>query len=382
VSAADFMQFLLDWQHVGERMEGPDAVAAVVSQLEGFEAAAGSWETELIPARVSGYEPHWLDDLCRAGRVVWTRLEAPKVDASRTQGPSPVRSTPITLLTRKNLAVWTALAKTTDPQSVRISSRAQAVADYLAQHGASFFDDIAEGLDQPRTFIEDALRELTAAGLINSDGFSGLRALLLPADRRKPIGGGRRRRTAVFGVEDAGRWALIRRKPAGSSTITLEREAAEQIARTLLKRYGVIFWRMLAREADWLPPWRELLMACRRLETRGEIRGGRFVAGFSGEQFALPEAVGVLRGVRSADRSGRLVTVSGADPLNLAGIVQPGSRVPAIYSNRVMYRDGVAVAALIAGDVQYFEKVDQETAWAMRNMLLRTQAPEELASLM
>src|SRR5579859_338325 len=382
VSAADFMQFLLDWQHVGERMEGPDAVAAVVSQLEGFEAAAGSWETELIPARVSGYEPHWLDDLCRAGRVVWTRLEAPKVDASRTQGPSPVRSTPITLLTRKNLSVWTALAKTADPQSVRISTRAQAVADYLTQAGASFFDDIAEGLDQPRTFIEDALRELTAAGLINSDGFSGLRALLLPADRRKPIGGGRRRRTAVFGVEDAGRWALIRRKPTGSSTITLEREAAEQIARTLLKRYGVIFWRMLAREADWLPPWRELLMACRRLETRGEIRGGRFVAGFSGEQFALPEAVGVLRGVRSADKSGRLVAVSGADPLNLAGIVLPGPRVPAIYSNRVMYRDGVAVAALIVGDVQYFEKLAPEQAWAMRNLLLRTHAPEELASLM
>jgi ATP-dependent Lhr-like helicase len=382
VSAADYMRFLLDWQHVGERMEGPDAVAAVVSQLEGFEAAAGSWETELIPARMSGYEPHWLDDLCRAGRVVWTRLEAPKMDPSRTQGPSPVRSTPITLLTRKNLAVWTALAKTADPQSVRVSTRAQAVADYLAQHGASFFDDIVEGLDQPRTFIEDALRELTAGGLINSDGFSGLRALLLPADRRKPVGGGRRRRTAVFGVEDAGRWALIRRKPASGGSVTLEREAAEQIARALLKRYGVIFWRMLAREADWLPPWRELLMACRRLETRGEIRGGRFVAGFSGEQFALPEAVGVLRGLRNADKSGRLLTVSGADPLNLAGIVLPGPRVPAIYSNRVMYRDGVAVAALIAGEVQYFEKVDQQTAWAMRNALLRTSAPDELASLM
>jgi ATP-dependent Lhr-like helicase len=210
-----------------------------------------------------------------------------------------------------------------------------------------------------------------------------LRALLLPADRRKPIGGGRRRRTAVFGVEDAGRWALIRRRPAnGGGNVTLAREAAEQVARTLLKRYGVIFWRMLAREADWLPPWRELLMACRRLETRGDIRGGRFVAGFSGEQFALPEAIGVLRSVRNSEKSGQLVTVSGADPLNLAGIVLPGLRVPAIYSNRVMYRDGVAVAALIAGDVQYFEKVDQETAWAMRNALLRTPAPQELASLM
>ena len=176
---------------------------------------------------------------------------------------------------------------------------------------------------------------------------------------------------------------MIRRKPARSEGATaLARETAEQIARTLLKRYGVIFWRMLAREADWLPPWREVLMACRRLETRGEIRGGRFVAGFSGEQFALPEAVGVLRGVRNADKAGRLVTVSGADPLNLAGIVLPGPRVPAIYSNRVMYRDGVAVAALIAGEVQYFEKLDPEQAWEMRNLLLRTPAPAELAALM
>ncbi|MEQ1881941.1 MAG: hypothetical protein ABL878_13335 [Burkholderiales bacterium] len=264
--------------------------------------------------------------------------------------------------------------------STYLSSRAQAVADFLAQHGASFFDDIAEGMDQPRSFVEDALRELTAAGLINSDGFSGLRALLLPTDRRKPMSGARRRRSAVFGVEDAGRWVLIRRKPAG--TVTLDRENAEAIARALLKRYGVIFWKMLAREADWLPPWRELLMACRRLEMRDEIRGGRFVAGFSGEQFALPEAVGVLRGVRGAEKSGRASVVSGCDPLNLAGIVTPGARVPAIYSNRVMYRDGVPVAALIAGEVQYFEKLDPGKAWELKNILLRTPAPAELASLM
>jgi ATP-dependent helicase Lhr and Lhr-like helicase len=385
VSAADYMRFLLDWQRVApdERLEGPDAVAAVVSQLEGFEAAAASWETELLPARVTGYEPEWLDDLCRAGRVVWTRLDAPKLDAQRSHGPSPVRSTPITLLTRKNLAVWTALAKSAGAQPLRLSTRAQSVADYLREHGASFFDDIAEGLDLPRTFIEDALRELTAAGLVNSDGFSGLRALLLPADRRKPVSGGRRRRTAVFGVEDAGRWSLIRRKPPSAEPQpAVAREAAEQIARTLLKRYGVVFWRMLAREADWLPAWRDLLMAFRRLETRGEIRGGRFVAGFSGEQFALPEAVGVLRNVRSEEKTGRLVAVSAADPLNLAGIVLPGQRVPALYANRILYRDGVAVAALISGEVHYLEKLEAEKAWELRNVLLRTPAPAGLAKLM
>ena len=386
VSAADFLRFLFDWQRVtaDARMEGPDAVAAVVSQLEGFEAAAAAWETELLPARVAGYEPAWLDDLCLAGRVVWTRLHAPKVNAERAQGPSPVRSTPITLVTRKNLPLWNALAKSVAPAELRLSSRAQAVADFLGAQGASFFDDIAQGVSLPRTFAEDALRELVAVGLVNSDGYSGLRALLLPADRRKPVAGTRRRRTALFGVEDAGRWALIRRVVAISQAqeSRLPRETAEQIARVLLRRYGVVFWRLLAREADWLPPWRELLMALRRLEARGEIRGGRFVAGFSGEQFALPEAVGVLRSARNEERNGKLVAVSGADPLNLAGIVLPGVKVPALYSNRVLYRDGVAIAALIAGEVRHFEKLDPEKAWEMRNILLRTPAPADLAALM
>ena len=382
VSAADFMRFLLDWQRVTERMEGPDAVAAVVAQLEGFEAAAASWETELLPSRVAGYEPEWLDDLCRSGRVAWTRLEAPQFDLQRGRGPSPVRSTPIALMTRKNLPTWMTLAKGST-ETVHLSTRAQLVADHLAQHGASFFDDIAGGLDLPRTFVEDALRELTAAGLVNSDGFSGLRALLLPPDRRKPVAGARRRRTAGFGVEDAGRWALIRRKPPSAAMPSaLARETAEQIARTLLRRYGVVFWRLIAREADWLPPWRELLMAYRRLETRGDVRGGRFVAGFSGEQFALPEAVGVLRGVRNQEKTGRPVAVSGADPLNLAGILLPGSRVPAVYSNRILYRDGVAIAALVAGEVQYFENLEPAKAWELRNVLLRVPAPASLAALM
>jgi ATP-dependent Lhr-like helicase len=381
VPAADFMRFLLDWQRVTDRMEGPDAVAAVVSQLEGFEAAAAAWETEILPARVAGYEPEWLDDLCRAGRVVWTRLDAPAFEPDRARGPSPVRSTPVTLIGRRSLPVWMALAKVAG-EVPRLSTRAQSVADFLTQHGASFFDDIADGLDQPRTFIEDALRELTAAGVVNSDGFSGLRALLIPAERRKPVGGGRRRRTAAFGVEDAGRWSLIRRKAPAPQAVAEERETLEQIARALLKRYGVVFWRLLAREAEWLPPWRDLLMAYRRLETRGEIRGGRFVAGFSGEQFALPEAVTALRNARNAEKKGKIATVSGVDPLNLAGILLPGARVPAIYSNRLLLRDGIPLAALVSGDVQYYEKLDPEKAWELKNLLLRTPAPAGLAALM
>jgi ATP-dependent helicase Lhr and Lhr-like helicase len=375
VGSADFLRFLFDWQHVtpDARMEGPDAVAAVISQLEGFEAAAAAWEAEILPARVSGYEPAWLDDLCLAGRVLWTRLEAPKPAPDRERGPSPVRTTPITLLTRKNLPIWSALVTAGGGEDLQLSARARAVADFLGLHGASFFDDIVHGLDLPRTFVEEALGELVAAGLVNSDGFSGLRALLLPSSQRKPFAGGRRRRTALFGVEDAGRWTLIRRQSGSSEAQkrSLPRETLEQIARALLKRYGVVFWRLLAREAEWLPPWRDLLMAYRRLETRGEIRGGRFVAGFSGEQFALPEAVGVLRGVRTEDKGGAQVCVSGTDPLNLVGILVPGAKVPALYSNRVLFRDGVAIAALIAGDAHYFVKLSPEEAWEARNVLLR-----------
>jgi ATP-dependent Lhr-like helicase len=348
-------------------------VAAVISQLEGFEAAAAAWEAEILPARVSSYEPAWLDDLCLAGRVLWTRLEAPKPAPDRERGPSPVRGTPVTLLTRKNLPIWSALVTAGGAEDLHLSSRARTVADFLAAQGASFFDDLVQGLDLPRTFVEEALGELVAVGLVNSDGFSGLRALLLPSSHRKPFSGGRRRRTALLGVEDAGRWTLIRRKPAAveAEQRGLPRETVEQIARALLKRYGVVFWRLLAREAQWLPPWRDLLMAYRRMETRGEIRGGRFVAGFSGEQFALPEAVGVLRSVRGEEKRGAQVCVSGADPLNLAGILVPGSKVPALYSNRVLFRDGVAVAALVGGEAQYFVKLSPEEAWEAKNILLR-----------
>jgi ATP-dependent Lhr-like helicase len=292
-----------------------------------------------------------------------------------------VRGTPVTLLTRKNLSVWSALVKSAGSEDLHLSGRAQKVAVYLREQGASFFDDIVQGLDLPRTFVEEALAELVAVGLVNSDGFSGLRALLLPSDKRKPFSGGRRRRAALFGVGDAGRWGLIRRSqaqfPAGAA---MPRDTVEQIARTLLKRYGVVFWRVLAREADWLPPWRELLMALRRLEARGEIRGGRFVEGHSGEQFALPEAIGLLRSARKQDQGGQLVCVSGADPLNLAGILLPGPKVPAIYSNRLLLRDGLPIAALVGGEAQYFLQLTPEQAWQTKNVLLRLPSCDEVAS--
>jgi ATP-dependent Lhr-like helicase len=373
VSAAEFMRFLTGWQHVrlSERMEGPDAVAALVSQLEGYEAAAGAWEAEILPTRMQGYDPAWLDDLCLSGRVLWSRLEAPRANPERERGVSAVRGTPITLLTRKNLSVWSALVRGAGPDDLGLSSRARSVADYLQSHGASFFDDIVTGLDLPRTFVEEALSELVGVGLVNSDGFSGLRALLLPSDKRKPFAGGGRRRAGMLGIEDAGRWALIRR---GAAETQLPRESVEQIARTLLRRYGVVFWRVLAREAEWLPPWRDLLLAYRRLEARGEIRGGRFVAGFSGEQFALPEAVGALREDRRRTPADDMCVVCGADPLNLAGFLTPGIKVPALHGNRLLLHNGVPAAAWIAGEAHYFEAMSPEQAWQARNLMLRSSA--------
>ncbi|MBV8507010.1 MAG: ATP-dependent DNA helicase, partial [Alphaproteobacteria bacterium] len=283
VAARDFVRFLLGWQRVtaDTRMEGPDALEVLVRQLEGFEAPAGAWETEILPARLDSYEPSWLDDQCLAGRIAWARLR-PRNGGDRSA--SPIRTTPITLLARRHAGLWASLSATAEP--VRPSSRAQAVADFIRQYGASFFDELVEGAGLLRPQVEEALGELVALGLVTSDSFAGLRALL-----RKPTAAGRRR-TTMFGMESAGRWALARRP---QPQMQARPEAVEHLARTLLLRYGVVFWRLIEREAPWLPPWRDLLRVYRRLEARGEIRGGRFVAGFSGEQFALAEAVGMLR---------------------------------------------------------------------------------------
>jgi ATP-dependent Lhr-like helicase len=242
-----------------------------------------------------------------------------------------------------------------------------------------------------RTQVEEALGELTALGVVNADSFGGLRALLVPGDRRPAWGGRgpspaqgshkRRRRTALFGIEDAGRWALVRRTAvpsAGRRAPLDDPEIVEHVARTLLKRYGVVFWRLIAREAEWLPPWRALLRCYRRLEARGEIRGGRFVAGVSGEQFALPEAIGSLRDARRAERTGALVSLSGADPLNLVGILTPGARLPALTGNRVLYRDGVPIALLAGSEARFLETLAPEAEWSARNALVRRQVPAVL----
>jgi ATP-dependent helicase Lhr and Lhr-like helicase len=378
VAARDFLRFLLEWQRVtpDTRMEGPDALEVLVRQLEGFEAPAGAWETEILPARLDAYEPSWLDDQCLSGRVSWARLRPRNARANGGErGATPVRTTPITLLARRHAGLWASLSSSDEP--VRPGSRAQMVADCIRQYGASFFDELVEGTGLLRPQVEDALAELVALGIVNSDSFAGLRALLVPSDRRGPRAGARRRRTTMFGMADAGRWALARRAPPQP----VKSEAVEHLARTLLLRYGVVFWRLLEREAPWLPPWRDLLRVYRRLEARGEIRGGRFVAGFSGEQFALPEAIGVLREVRRKPASGNWVSLSGADPLNLAGILTPGPKLAALTGNRLLYGDGLPVAFLAGGEAQFFAELDPATRWDASKILLRGAVPASLVAL-
>jgi len=381
VAARDFLRFLFVWQRVDEeaRMEGHDALPPVLSMLEGFEAPAKAWETEILSARLKGYETSWLDAECQAGRIAWTRLTPPPA-GERVRSRAPVPATPIALIDRQRIPVWTSLAPAY--AAAPPSPRAKVVLDSLAAHGALFFDEIAELAHMLRAQVEEALGELVALGLVTSDSFAGLRALLTPSGKRNPPAGMKRRgRVLPFNIESGGRWALVRRlRPEGDNRP--RDDAVEHVARALLRRYGVVFWRLLAREAPWLPPWRDLLRVYRRLESRGEIRGGRFVAGFSGEQFAAPEAVGLLREIRRRPTTGQWVSLSGADPLNLVGVLTPGPRLPALIGNRVVYRDGLPVAVLAGGALQYLADLDSADSWEAEKRLVRSSASGLLAGLM
>ncbi|HUQ24620.1 MAG TPA: ATP-dependent DNA helicase, partial [Burkholderiales bacterium] len=332
VSAAEFMRFLFHWQHVAaeDQVRGPDGLAAMIEQLEGFELAAAGWENDVLPARVADYESDQLDRLCLSGRVTWGRLSA---------GTSaPLKSSPISLLLRAHAAP----AEREVPAS--LSPEAKTVLEALRTRGALFPAEI--GLLP--SMAERALAELAGAGLATADSFAGLRALLAPPEKRKAL------------VESAGRWALL--------ATSLESNF-EAVARTLLKRYGIVFRSLLQRESN-LPPWRELVRVYRRLEARGEIRGGRFVAGFGGEQFAAADAVGRLRAVRKRPPLDELVIVSAVDPLNLVGILTPEARVPAVYRNRILMKDGLPIAAVEGGDFRRLAPSDLDEQ-KLRSMLAR-----------
>jgi len=387
VPPAQFMRFLFRWHPLArhdddggadERRAGEAGLADVLRQLEGVHAPASAWEDDLLAARVQDYAPAMLDRLCAAGRVVWWRPAEDTATAATTIKSGPIRATPIVLAERDALAHWQTAqgaqggGSSNGAEPPPLSAKARAVLAALREHGASFFDELrrdAHLLGEP---TEQALAELVAHGLVTCDSFAGLRALLMPAERRDKL---RRRRPGYEPIDDAGRWALTRRpRPPVQAPAALAAAHVDHIARVLLRRYGVVFRKLLEREADALPPWRELHYVYRRLEARGELHGGRFVSGFSGEQFALPEAAAALRKT-ARDAGTERVAISAADPLNLAGIVTPGEKVPRLPGNRLLYEGGVPIAVQSGGEVCFLTPLDTPAQWTARNLLIRRQRP-------
>ena len=368
VSAAEFMRFLFQWQHAspGARLHGEAGLLEVAKQLGGFEAAASAWEAQILRVRMAKYQPEWLDRLCLGGSLMWGRVTPhPRLMQELTVLPGrrvvPTRVAPVSLFAREDApallgATGEDLARL--DLSSKLSLSAQAIRRCLQERGASFFSELLHGTRLLASEVEDGLWELVAAGLVTADGFDNLRALIDPR-RRRAEASDRNRRPRHVG----GRWSLLRPSmgqaqagrqvgtdsrwpsaPASAPEPSPAAQGTERIARQLLQRYGVVFRDLLARESI-VSSWRDLLICYRRLELTGELRGGRFVSGFTGEQFALPEALEALRALkkRPGTATQQEIKISAADPLNLAGVILPGPRIAAVPSNFVVFRDGVVV---------------------------------------
>ena len=357
VTPADFMRFLFSWQHVEtvDKLTSIDGLREAISMLDGFEAAASAWERAILPARMDAYNPQLLDMLCFTGEVGWARVSSPIVDPHNP--PRLIPATPVALFLREHADSWQLLPsedRAIADRECHVPETARHVLDLLRARGASFFSDLvgASGLSDDN--VRQAVGALVAAGLVTSDGFSGLRALIAAARGIPPV---HDRRTKF-----AGRWTILRPSEGTRET------AVETFAGALLRRYGVVFRRMLTRESNAVP-WRDLTRVYRRLEARGELRGGRFVAGMSGEQFALPEAVERLRAIRRTRPNEKIFTISAADPLNLAGIVTSGDRIRAVARSRIAYRDGVPIAVKEGDVVRELTPLDADATQAARTAL-------------
>ena len=361
VTASEFMRFLMQWQHVvpGSRQHGEAGLLQVIGQFAGFEAAASAWEPQLLRLRMAKYEPELLDRLCLSGAVSWGRLsphprflQAGETDRRRIV---PTSLAPISVFPREdsewlmNVVRGEATTSSADPYT-QLSAVAQDLYRALKQQGASFFADLARVTNHLPTEVENGLWELVVAGLVTADGFDNLRALMDP-HRRRAEGRERARRPR----HAAGRWSLLRAAESGQPASPAQRgegsavSFSERTARQLLRRYGVVFRDVLARES-LVQSWRDLLVQYRRMEMAGEVRGGRFVSGFTGEQFALPEAVEALRMMRKKRPSAGTeheIKLSATDPLNLAGVILPGPRVPAVPTNFLLFKDGALVRTVI-----------------------------------
>jgi ATP-dependent Lhr-like helicase len=344
VTAQDFVRFLLRWQHVtaDTRREGSRGVLAVVEQLQGFELAAGAWEKAIFPARVTGYRREWLDEACLDGGIAWGRLSVRNDpdELPRRGGLAPSRATPITLTIRDDLPWLLRAARGDHSPAEPGPGRTGDVIEALRDRGALFPPDLAMMTRRLPSEIEEALWDGVARGLVTADGFRAIRSLFARRAVQSAPGRRRLRRGSQLSSRTAGRWSLL----PGPATDCDPDDLAEAVAEQLAARWGVVFRDLLVRE-NLAVPWREVLWALRRMEARGTVSGGRFVTGFSGEQFAHLDAVEMLREVRKRPRNGETIQLSAADPLNLTGIVLPGPRIPALLTNSVSYTDGAVTSA-------------------------------------
>ncbi len=359
VTPAQFVRFLFEWQHVSPdyRLQGEGGLLDAIEVLQGFEAASGALEPELLTARMVEYKPLLLDRLCLGGEAVWGRFSHRRDgNTSHSNGSfgngssgkgALTRTTPIAIALRESLDWLLDRPNPTDSSAIAgLSGASREVAEVLTRRGASFLSEIISATRRLPSDVEEALWQLAAAGRVTSDGLDPLRQRIngKPNRRRKDLNTRRTGRRSRTGFS---RWSLLVAEDVPEGDFL---DQAEPKARQLLRRYGVLFPELLARE-PLAPRWRDLVRVLRRLEARGEIRGGRFVSGFIGEQFALPETIETLRESRSREPNGRFITVSACDPLNLVGILTPGERVSAVLGNRIVFRDGVALCSLESGNV-------------------------------
>ena len=326
VTAAQFMRFLCGWQHVarGTQLHGVDGLFQILRQLQGCEIPAAAWESAVLPLRMVEYDPEWLDRLCLSGEIQWGRLSPhPALEREEPRRVRPTRVAPVALFLREDAAALLPPAQS-EPS---LSHAAHDIVRAFQARGALFFDEIVRSTGRLASEVEDGLWELAAGGLVTADGFENLRSLIDPK-RRRGEGRGRMARPR----HAAGRWALLPRLATHADP--------EFFAKQLLERWGVVFRDLLSRES-LAPPWRELLLVYRRMEVRGDVRGGRFVSGFVGEQFAKPEALDLLRHLRRSESAGELIEIPAPDPLNLSGVVLPGSRSAALAQGVLRLIDGV-----------------------------------------
>ena len=372
VSLENYMRFLFDYQGLTTKKEGATSLELILEKLEGYEAPASAWETDIIPARIENYDPVWLDVLCLSGKLIWGRFNQPKSTNKKKSGT--IKSSPICLVQRTNTDMWRIMSThySVDPE---LSSTAQSIYTALKEKGASFFGDLVTGTKLLNTQVEVGISELVAHGLVNSDSFIGLRALLTPA-YNKPSESKRRSKKATFSIEQAGRWTVIPQFE-GSDQDKLNFEYLEKLAFIYAKRYGVVFRKVLEKES-FAPPWRVLVRVLRRLELQGKLRGGRFISGVSGEQFASPEVVKELRKMKDKPKPGDLIAISAADPLNLLGILLPTAKVSNLTNNRILFEDGIPIAVLENKEVHFLKEFSKETQWELQNMLIRRDFPPKL----